>query len=389
MNILNDLVNKHNFYREATLNLQASENVLSQSVREALSSDLASRYSHIMDSGINGYGGCRYSEEILSETENLMKKLYGSKYAEVKTIGGHVAAEVAILSTMNRKENMLAIGENCGGYTGYFGNYIPSMFSINSYEIPYDAQNQEIKYEELEKVCKNINPSVIMLAQSFFVKPFDMKRIREIGDACNARIIYDGSHVMGLIAGKQFQPDALKYSDILLGSTHKTFFGPQGGIALTNDEELSSRMSFNTVWKTMDNYHLNRIAALGVAAEEMLQYGDEYASQVCKNSRQLGKALEDHGIKVKYSPWYSYSHQVHLSTENEGRFGNFHKISEKLEENGIITDREGRIGTAEITRMGYNDMGNIASLIEESLLGKDVKYNVKELRKSLKMRYCR
>ena len=113
------------------------------------------------------------------------------------------------------------------------------------------------------------------------------------------------------------------------------------------------------------------------------------ASQVCKNSRQLGKALGEHGIKVKYSPWYSYSHQVHLSTENEGRFGNFHKISQKLEENGIITDREGRIGTAEITRMGYNDMGNIASLIEESLLGKDVKYNVKELRKSLKMKYCR
>jgi hypothetical protein len=39
--------------------------------------------------------------------------------------------------------------------------------------------------------------------------------------------------------------------------------------------------------------------------------------------------------------------------------------------------------------MGYNEMGNIASLIEESLLGKDVKYNVKELRRSLKMRYCR
>lgn len=389
MNILSDLVNKHNFYRESTLNLQASENVLSRPAREALGADLASRYSHIMDSGINGYGGCKYSEEILIETENLMKKLYGSKYAEVKTIGGHVAAEVAILSTMNKKENMLAIGENCGGYTGYFGNYIPSMFSINSYEIPYDSENQEIKYEELEKVTKQVNPSVILLGQSFFVKPYDMKRIREIGDECNARIIYDGSHVMGLIAGKQFQPDALKYSDILLGSTHKTFFGPQGGIALTNDEELWDRMSFNTVWKTMDNYHLNRIASLGVAAEEMLQFGEEYASQVCKNSKQLGKALNEYEIEVKYSPWYSYSHQVHLSPENESRFGNFLKISQKLEENGIITDREGRIGTAEITRMGYNDMDNIASLIKDALSGKNVKNNTIELRKSLKIKYCR
>ncbi|EQD63221.1 Glycine hydroxymethyltransferase, partial [mine drainage metagenome] len=312
-----------------------------------------------MDSGYNGYGGSRFSEEILSTTENIIKTLYKVKYAEVRTIGGHVAAEVAILSTMSKKENMFAIGEESGGYTGYFGNYIPSMFSINSYKIPYDDESQMIDYEKMEKIAKHVNPSVILLGQSFFVKPYDLKRVREIADESSSKIIYDGSHVMGLIAGEQFQPDVMKYSDILLGSTHKTFFGPQGGIALTDDQELSEKMAFNTVWKTMDNYHLNRVAALGVAAEEMIHFGVEYASQVCRNSLQLGNELEKNEIRVKYSPWFSFSHQIHLSPLNNDKFGSFLEISKKLEDNGIIVDREGRIGTAEITRMGIDDMKEI------------------------------
>ncbi|MHB1662363.1 MAG: PLP-dependent aminotransferase family protein [Thermoplasmataceae archaeon] len=388
MNILNKLVNSHNLYRENSINLQASENVLSPSVKAALGSDLASRYSHVMPSGHNGYGGCKYSEEILTETENVIKALYGSKFAEVKTIGGHVAAEVAILATMKKKENMLAIGEESGGYTGYFGNYIPAMFSFNTYKIPYDDNEQEIIYEKMDRISKNVNPSVIMLGQSFFVKPYYMKRIREIADQNGSRVIYDGSHVMGLIAGKQFQPDALRYSDILLGSTHKTFFGPQGGIALTNDPELAERMSFNTVWKTMDNYHLNRIAALGIAAEEMLQFGEDYAAKVCANSRNLGKELDSEGINVKYHSWFSYSHQIHLSPENKDVFGDFYTISKKLEDREIIVDREGRIGTAEITRMGLSDMGEIASLIKDALNEKDVKGRVEEMREKMKIRFC-
>ncbi|MHB8371863.1 MAG: PLP-dependent aminotransferase family protein [Thermoplasmataceae archaeon] len=387
MNILTEIVKKHELYRQGCINLQASENILSSHVREALSSDLASRYSHVMNSGYNGYGGSKFSEEILSATENVIKTLYKVKYAEVRTIGGHVAAEVAILSTMSRKENMLAIGEESGGYTGYFGNYIPLMFSINSYKIPYDIESQEIDYEKMEKIAKHVNPSVILLGQSFFVKPYDLKRVREIADENSSKIIYDGSHVMGLIAGEKFQPDVMKYSDILLGSTHKTFFGPQGGIALTDDQELSEKMAFNTVWKTMDNYHLNRVAALGEAAEEMIHFGVEYASQVCKNSLQLGNELEKNEIRVKYSPWFSFSHQIHLSPLNNNKFGSFLEISKKLEDNGIIVDREGRIGTAEITRMGIDDMKEIGSKIAEALNGKDVREDVKRITSEMKMKY--
>ena len=41
----------------------------------------------------------------------------------------------------------------------------------------------------------------------------------------------------------------------------------------------------------LDNHHQNRGASLAVAAAEMIEFGDIYASQVIKNAKVLGEAL--------------------------------------------------------------------------------------------------
>ena len=261
------LIDDHEKYRKNTLNLQASENVISPDVRKALSSDLNSRYSLILD-GENAYGGTRYSERIVLETENLAKDVYGSEFAEVRALGGHIAAEIIIVSLIKRKESILAIAEKDGGYTGYSQNYLPTMFSFLSYNIPYNNETQEIDFEKLEGTMREVNPRLIMLGQSFFVKPYDLKKLRYMADEYNSYLAYDASHVMGLLGGGQFQPDILEYCDVVFGSTHKTFFGPQGGIILTNDDKINRKIRENLTWKTIDNFHLSRVAGLGVVLKE-------------------------------------------------------------------------------------------------------------------------
>jgi len=188
-----------------------------------------------------------------------------------------------------------------------------------------------------------------------------MKRIKEISEKYDCKIIYDASHVLGLIAGKQFQNDALKYSDILFGSTHKTFFGPQGGIILTNNDEIYNKIIDNTIFKTMDNINLSRIASLSIAVEEMLKYGNEYAKNVVKNTEELINNLKE--LKFGLISETSETHQVLLDEKflNEKNY-NFLSFSKELEKNKIIIDRFGRIGTQEITRYNINDMYKIASI---------------------------
>lgn len=389
MSSITDLVQKHEEYRKSTLNLQASENAMSPNALKVLSSDLSSRYSLLLPGEKdNAYGGTKYSEEILSETEKLARDVYGSKFSEVRALGGHIAAEIVILSMVRKKDNILALAEADGGYTGYSKKFLPDMFSFQSYKLPFDKEQQEIDFVKLDSVMNQIKPRLLLLGQSFFVRPYDLKRVREIADEHDSSIAYDASHVMGLIAGGKFQPDALKYSDVVFGSTHKSFFGPQGGIILTNDEGIYQKMLNNLTWKTIDNYHISRVAALGVALEEMKKYGSEYASQVVANSKSLGKNLEDRNIGVKFSPWFSESHQIHLNEEwlDQKRI-NYVVFSKRLEENGIVVDREGRLGTSEITRMGVTDTKRIAELVDKAANNISVKDEVLEYVKSLKMTF--
>lgn len=382
-----DLVEKHNRYRSGSLNLQASENVLSPDARRALSSDLGSRYSLVMDDH-DAYGGTRYTVEILEKTMELTSQVYHSKYAEVRPTGGHIASQIVLLSLMKKKENLMSIPEKYGGYTGYQGGYLPQMFGFQNYDIPFDPETQQIDLENTEKAMKSSNPSLMVLGQSFFLKHYDLKPLRELCDTYDCTLAYDGSHVMGLIAGGAFQKDVLDYCDVVFGSTHKTFFGPQGGIILTNDEDLMNRFRKNITWRTMDNFHPSRIAALGVAMEEMKNHGTEYAHWVVKNSVSLGKALSETAVKPMHAPWYSESHQVIISAGDLEKIHlSYRTFSELLEKNRIIIDREGRIGTAEATRMGLKGMNEVAQLISDAVSGKDVSKEVTDLVSGLEISY--
>ncbi len=352
-------IEKYDEYRKNTLNMQASENVLSPNAKRALSSDMASRYSLKIDN-YNAYGGTLYFDELLKLLENNVKKLFGSKFSESRPLSGHIASEISLLSIINKNKNVIAISEEDGGYPGYANNNLEDIIGFKSYKMPY--KNFNIDYDNLEKSIKTNNIGTVILGQSMFIKPYDMKRINEISKKYDSKVIYDASHVLGLIAGRQFQDDALKYSDILFGSTHKTFFGPQGGIILTNNDEIYNKIEENTIFKTMDNINLSRIGSLSVAVEEMLKYGSEYAKNVIKNTKELIKSLIE--LRFGLLSEISESHQILLDQNflNQKNY-NFLTFSEELEKNKIIIDRFGRIGTQEITRSGISDMHKIADII--------------------------
>ncbi len=384
------LVEKHDRYRGETLNLQASENVLSPASRKALSSDMASRYSLLQEKdGNNAYGGTRFMEEIVTETERLAMKVFRSRYAEVRPLSGHIASEIVLMSLVEKKRNVLSISEENGGYTGYQHGYLPQILGFSNYNIPYDSEKQEILLENMNSLLESLMPRIVILGQSFFVKHYDLPGLRKLCIEHGCLLAYDASHVLGLIAGGSFQADAIENVDVLFGSTHKSFFGPQGGIILTNNEELMDSVRKNVTWRSMDNYNPSRLASLGVAMEEMEKYGKGYASSVVKNSKNLARSLHDLGLQPKFSPWYSETHQVHVPESSLQSFGaDFSGFSNILERNYIIVDREGRIGTSEISRLGISDMGEIAEMMISALKGKDISEQVKNIRKEAKMHYC-
>ncbi|MEM0486462.1 MAG: serine hydroxymethyltransferase, partial [Thermoplasmata archaeon] len=96
------LVKKHTKYRLNSLNLLPSENILSKKVLQILGTDLASRYSLLLDNGKNAYGGTKYIDEIIFNGENIVKSLFNVKYSEIRPLSGHIAAMISLLSSVEK-----------------------------------------------------------------------------------------------------------------------------------------------------------------------------------------------------------------------------------------------------------------------------------------------
>ena len=137
------------------------------------------------------------------------------------------------------------------------------------------------------------------------------------------------------------------------------------------------------------------MAALAVSAAEMIEYGKFYMAQIVKNSKALGKSLNERGIPVLGAhKGYSQSHQIIARVK---QFGGGLDVAYRLAQANIITNKNLvpedkpedwdhpsglRIGTIEVTRLGMNenDMETIANFITRVLIegedpvsvGKDV-----------------
>ncbi|MCK4443973.1 MAG: serine hydroxymethyltransferase [Thermoplasmata archaeon] len=392
-------VKAHDRWRlEDCINLQPSENVTSPQVRRILSSDLVHRYTLIFDQVLHGvyvenaYRGTKYLDEIEAEGEKLACEVFGSKYASLKPLSGHVSALMMLIASCKRGDEVLTIRPEHGGYDGYWEGYMPEILGLKVSSLPFLEEDWNLDHERSAEEIIKRKPRLVVIGASFFLFPYDLKVLRDACDEAGSLLGYDASHVLGLIAGGEFQKPLQDGADIVCGSTHKTFFGPQGGMILTNREDLNEAIKKTIFWTVMDNAHWNRIGALAQSLLEMKEFGSEYAKQVVSNSKALAKNLEDSDFPLKYRhKGYTDCHQTMVDTEAvQGKTGlTPHEYSCKLEESNIIVDSVGRLGTNELTRIGANEetMANVAGLLLRTLKGEDVKPEAKELRSSLKLKY--
>jgi glycine hydroxymethyltransferase len=394
------LVGKHENWRARCLNLMASENMTSPTVRAMLSSDLGHRYTlpvnGIFDGSYidNAYRGVKYTEEIQAETEALARKVFGCKYASVNPLSGHLSGMMMLLACTQRGDRIMSPKIDDGGYHGYCKGYLPDMLGLRTSPLPFRRRDWDLDYEKTIRKIEKTVPKLVVLGISYFPFPYSMEPLRKACSNAGCIIGYDASHVLGLVAGKQFQDPLGEGAGIMIGSTHKTFPGPQGGIALTNDKDIDDRIRKNLTWRTLDNAHWNRIAALGQALAEMKTHGRSYAKQVIRNSRELAESLSSEGVPVRFKHRdFTKSHQVLLDAKQISRRvkTSFNDIAIRLEREGIIIDAVGRMGTAEVTRMGLEerDMAVIARMVSDVILRRrKVGKRVASLARKQKIQYC-
>ena len=408
---------KHNKWFENSIPLIASENVPSPAVREAIISDFGNRYAEGWP-GERVYAGCTYIDEVEVQCMDLAKRLFNAEFADVRPISG-VVANLAIYSAFsNPGDVMIAPSIPAGGHishgkkehsgtAGLVHGLEIEFFAFDPEEMNIDVEKTKAKIQELDKQGKL--PKIAMFGGSVFLFPHPVKELADFLKGYNIHINYDAAHVAGLIAGGQFQDPLREGVDTMTMSTHKTLFGPQGGLVLAFEKDADA-IKKATFPGLTSSHHIHHMAGKAITFAETLEFGKEYASQTIKNAKLLAAELANLGFKVLGEKMgYTESHQTVVNVLDYGDGG---KIEADLEKANIIVNRQLipgdlkakrnymspggiRLGTSEITRLGMkeSEMQQIASLIKQVIIDKkdpkEIISQVIDFRKNYqKTEYC-
>lgn len=368
------LVHSHEKWREKKcLNLIPSENIMSPAVRRLLSSELGQRYT----ARNRFYMGTKFIDDIEQYGEEIAKEVFGAETADLRPLSGHIADFIFLANFAKRDDVLMCISPENGGYPGIWKDGLPKFLGLKTVAFPFSKHDMNIKVQQAEEVIKQVKPKVVVFGASLITFPHPVKKLAQAARENGACVGFDGSHVMGLIAGERFQDPLREGASILFGSTHKTLFGPQGGIILA-DKEHGKTIKAKIYPAFVDNAHWNRIAALALALAEMRNFGKAYAEQIIRNSKTLAKALYDYGLPVTCQHLgFTRSHQVLL---DYGSYEQGRVVAEKLQCANIIADCGVRIGTCEVTRRGMKkgEMLEIAELIKRTVIDGEQTENIKK-----------
>jgi len=296
--------------------------------------------------------------------------VFKTETADLRPLSGHIADLIVLANLTKPKDTFICVSPDDGGYPGMWKEGLAGLLHLKAVAFPFSKESWNINVKDAKKTIKRIKPRIVIFGGSLIVFPHPVEKLADVAHEVGAYVGFDGSHVMGLIGGEQFQDPLREGANVLFGSTHKTFFGPQGGIILT-DKECGEFLKEKIYPAFVDNAHWNRIAALTLALAEMKNFGKAYAKQVIHNAKTLAKALHGYGFPVICQKLgFTESHQVIL---NYGDYSKGRAVAEKLQRANIIADCVVRIGTCEVTRRGMkeNEMLRIAELIKRTIVDKE------------------
>jgi glycine hydroxymethyltransferase len=370
---------------------------MSSRARQVLGSDFAHRYAE-GHPGERYYQGTDKIDEIESWVKQQLKTLFNCQHMEVRPISGTVAND-AVFSRYIKPGDVAMVNSTAGGgHISHHKSGSVGKYTKNIVDFPLTPDGYHLDVEQTRQLINNLHPKVIILGKSLFLFPEPISDLVDICSNNETTIIYDAAHVLGLIAGKQFQDPLTEGAQIVTASTHKTFFGSQRGLIMSNiDTKEWRKIDKGAFPGSSSNHHLDTLVSLAITTCELLAFAEEYAKQTIQNAKALARSLDEYGFGVQAKEFdYTESHQVAVDVSE---FGGGNEVARILKENDIIinmnllpfeplervTNPAGiRLGTQEMTRFGMKEgeMGQIAALIKKCIVDSSpINNEVKELRK--------
>lgn len=374
-----DAIKSEEKRQEDTIELIASENIVSDSVREAQGSVLTNKYAEGYP-GKRYYGGCQYIDKVEQLAIDYAKKLFNAEYANVQPHSGSQANMTVYNALLKPGDTILGMGMDAGGHLthGAKVNFSGKIFNSISYDL--NPETEELDFERIRQIAIEKKPKLIIAGASAYSRIIDWQKFRDIADEVGAYLMVDMAHIAGLVATGA-HPSPIPIADVVTTTTHKTLRGPRGGMILSNNKELGKKIDSALFPGTQGGPLEHVIAAKAQAFYEDLQPEfTQYIDQVIKNSKAMAEEFKN-SKKIRVVSGGTDNHLMIIDITKTGVTGK--DAQNLLDSVNITTNKESipgdkrspfitsglRIGTPAITSRGFkkSDAKEVAKIIIEVL----------------------
>lgn len=377
------------------IELIASENFVSLAVLEAQGSIMTNKYAEGYPNR-RYYGGCEFVDIAEQLAIERVKKLFGVNFANVQPHSGSQANMAVFRALLNHGDRILSMSLSDGGHLthGYKLSFSGADYEIYSYGV--DAVTEMINYDEIERLALEVKPKLILAGASAYPRAIDFKRFREIADKVGAFLFVDMAHIAGLVAGGVHQ-NPCPYAHVVSSTTHKTLRGPRGGIILSNDAEIATKIDRAIFPGIQGGPLMHIIAAKAVAFKEALEPSfKDYVKNIVDNAHALADELKKLGYRIVSGGSDNHMLLVDLKA-SIGMTGAeaeklLHEVGITCNKNSIPNDKERpmvasgiRLGTPAMTTRGFTsrDFRLVATLIDAALKNRDNADKLAEIRQKV------
>ena len=350
--------------QQHTLELIASENIVSKAVMQAQGSIMTNKYAEGYP-GRRYYGGCEYVDNVEALAQARAKEMFAVKHANVQPHSGSQANMAVYMAVLQPGDTVMGMDLSHGGHLthGCPVNFSGLLYNVVAYGVR--ESDQLIDYDVMQALAEEHKPKMIIGGASAYEREIDFARMRQIADSVGAVLFVDMAHYAGLIAAGVY-PSPVGHAHVITTTTHKTLRGPRGGMILTDDDDLAKKLNSRIFPGIQGGPLMHVIAAKAVAFGEAL--GAQFKSdmvQVIKNARMLADTLIAGGFNVVSGG--TDCHMFRLDVRPQGITG---KVAEEaLEAAGITTNKNTipfdpespfvtsgiRLGTSVITARGMQE----------------------------------
>lgn len=365
--------------QQDTIELIASENIVSDAVREAQGSVLTNKYAEGYPNK-RYYGGCEFIDQVEQLAINYAKKLFNAAYVNVQPHSGSQANMAVYQALLKPGDVILGMGMDAGGHLthGATVNFSGKLYKTYGYGLNPDTE--ELDYDEIMALAKKVKPQLIVAGASAYSRIIDWQAFRKIADEVGAYLMVDMAHIAGLVATGA-HPSPLPIADVVTTTTHKTLRGPRGGMILSKSTELGRKIN-SAVFPGIQGGPLEHVIAGKAQAfyEDLQPEYAEYIQQVVKNAQAMEKVFNT-SKQIRVVSGKTENHLLVLDLTKTGLTGK--DAQSLLDRVHITTNKEAipndsrspfitsglRIGTPAITSRGFKeeDAQKVAELISTAL----------------------